>query len=161
MDELKNPDGKTEGEIPSSSSSEFMFRYYEDQWNHVRHHEVQMATAAWQVIFATVALVTAFSQTPRVAILGLPLERAIAFAIVVLGMAGICLTKALSNSVKLHIIRARNARRSMRLLEEVAESDKQKFPNSHLMFLTIHLIAVVGGIVLLILTFVDQIPLPN
>ncbi|MGB7324874.1 MAG: hypothetical protein WBD31_08370, partial [Rubripirellula sp.] len=108
-----------------SEESEITFRYYEDQWAHARHHEEQMASAAWQLLIATIALVTAFTQTANFIVLGLPLQRIISSAIIGFGAAGIWLTVGLSASIRLHIERARNARRSLQFLEEFASSDQQ------------------------------------
>lgn len=150
MRERANTDAKSD---THTSESEIIFRYYEDQWTHVRHHEVQMASAAWQLLIATIALVTAFTQSADIVILGLPLQRIISFSVIGLGAIGIWLTRGLSDSIRLHINRARNARRSLQFLEEFASSDQQDFPNLHKMFLVVSTGTVVCGCTLLLLTF--------
>ena len=125
------------------------FRYYEEQWTHVRHHESQRSSLTLQIMVLAVSLGGGYFEALASS---RPLRVGLSILIILLGVTGYRLVQSTQRATDSHIKRAREARESLGVLEPFAKA-AYDFPRIHIYFLAFHALIVVGGLFLLIMTF--------
>jgi hypothetical protein len=131
--------------------ADIIFRYYEDQWNHVRHHESLRSELTMQIVVAAGALVVAYFQfdPSKVNPNSIQMVRFIVGGLVSsLGLIGLIVTYKMYVTTVIHITRAREARRALDFLERFPNTNKD-FPPLHWYYGAFHLLIIVTGILLL------------
>ena len=129
---------------------DILFRYYSEQWSHVRHHEMQRVSMTTQLIVVTGALSLAYFQVDGT-IEQVALARyAFAVMVLLLGILGLLFTWKLHVLTDKHAQRARSARKEIGFLEEHAQVS-QDFPKINGFFAAFHLIVIAMAVTLFLL----------
>lgn len=131
--------------------ADIVFRYHQEQWSHVRHHESHQSSLSLQIMVLAVALGGAYfakveSPYPQALRVGA------AVLVMALGVIGFLLVRSTQRAADSHILRARAARRSLGFLEPFANAASD-FPAIHRYFLGFHVIIIVAGASLLVMAF--------
>ena len=130
--------------------NELIFRYYEDQWIHIRHHEQQRSTITLQLLILGTTLAGAYFASEKMLPEFSKQIRIIASTTIsVLAFLGLFLSIKTTKAVQTHIIRARKARESLGFLEQFAKSEHAEFPRLHVYYAGFFLVMLASGIALL------------
>jgi len=127
---------------------DILFRYYEDQWKHVRHHEVLRSNLTLQVVISAGALVVAYTGAD----INNTLKGVISIIIIALGLIGVIATRTIKKTNDNHIHRARAARKSLQFLE-LHTSSSNGFASITTLYVGINSLISIFGIALCIITF--------
>lgn len=125
------------------SDADILLRYYEDQWLHIRHHESQMSNQTFQIIAFAGALLLAITQMT----LSYPGQIGFSVLIAALGVNGLMLTSKTERSVRIHIARARSARKQIRIIDQHA-IESESFPNLYLHHRLFHIALIALSVIL-------------
>ena len=111
---MDNVNGEMENDLVCN---ELIYRYYEDQWLHVRHHEQQRSTITLQLLILGTTLAGAYFASEKMLPEFSKQIRIISSATIsVLAVLGLLLSIKTTKAIQTHIIRARKARESLGFL---------------------------------------------
>lgn len=132
-----------------SLKSEFYFRYFEEQWTHIRHHENQRTALTLQLLILIAALIASFLQSTNIGF-----RVIISIIIITLGTLGFVIFLKTREVTKKHMKRERKALEFLidkKLFEDFPENTKTiKFPKLHIYYAAFYLIIIISGIAFLI-----------
>jgi|GEM_PF-3066699 len=134
----------------SDLEKDILFRYYEDQWKHVRHHEVLRSNLTLQVIISAGALIVGYTQIES----SMVLKFTISIVIIALGITGALAALTIKRTNDNHIRRARAARKELEFLELHANSHSS-FASITSLYVGINGLVLFLGLVLFIITLVN------
>jgi hypothetical protein len=133
---------------------DIVFKYYQEQWAHVRHHESLRSALTVQVLVSAAAVVTGYIQLKLDDPASLLILRvALSTLAIGVGVAGFIAVVRIETAASIHIKRARAAREGLGFLERYA-SKSPAFPELRPVYLAFHTIVVLLGVVLLVAAFV-------
>jgi hypothetical protein len=104
------------------------FKYYQEQWIHVRHHESLRSALTFQILGAAIAIVAGYLKIDRNDGSVLAIRLTLATLLIVLGLLGWTAVTRIERAAEIHIQRARAARKSIGFLEPFASAGSQ-FPS--------------------------------
>ncbi|ABW32970.1 hypothetical protein [Acaryochloris marina] len=110
-----------------SNNHDLYFRYYEDQWTHVRHHESLRSSLTFQILVAATAIVAAYISVWELEKNTIARQYLLYFLgaiMILLGGVGYCAVKRIEKAARKHILRARKARKEIVLLEKIIEEEE-------------------------------------
>jgi hypothetical protein len=143
---MDNVNGEMENDLVCN---ELIYRYYEDQWLHVRHHDQQRSTITLQLLILGTTLAGAYFASEKMLPEFSKQIRIISSATIsVLAVLGLLLSIKTTKAIQTHIIRARKARESLGFLEQFAKSENAEFPRLHVYYTGFFLVMLASGIAL-------------
>lgn len=131
----------------NEDKEDIVFRYYEDQWQQVRHHENMRSSMTFQILAVAGGLIAAFTQSSESFI-----QIGVSIGIIVLGILGLIIFLKTHVVMQIHVSRAREARKSLCYLEAFAkfrDPKLPKFPNLHVYYSFLYVFIIFIGIVFL------------
>lgn len=126
------------------AKADIVFKYYEDQWTHVRHHETQRSSLTLQLLVLTAALGATFLQTQA-----LLFRMALAVLMILLGILGFLIVIRTEKAVQQHMKRARAARKSLEFLEKFL-TNASDFPRLHFYYASFYVVMSLIGVAFLL-----------
>jgi hypothetical protein len=143
---MDNANGEMKNDL---AHNELIYRYYEDQWLQVRHHEEQRSTITLQLLILGTTLAGAYFASEKMLPEFSKQIRVISSATIsVLAFLGLLLSIKTTKAIQTHIIRARKARESLGFLEQFAKSENTEFPRLHVYYAGFFLVMLASGIAL-------------
>jgi hypothetical protein len=113
--------------MPESEAPErqdLLFRYYQQQWEQVRHCESQRSSLTLQLLVLAGAAVAAYVNVAASEAIRL----ALGLLVVIVGVAGYLAVVALEQAANIHIERARKARQQIPVIEQIASGTRGFYP---------------------------------
>ena len=123
--------------------ADIVFRYYEDQWEQVRHHENIRSSMTLQILIVVAALIATYLQSN-----GVFLKCGVSVGIIALGILGLALFIDVRAVTQTHVKRARAARKSLGFLEEFASF--RGFRKLHVYYSLLYVLIMLIGVILLL-----------
>ena len=135
------------------------FRYYVDQWTHVRHHESLRSALTLQVLISAGAVVAAFIQVGNSG-LDPPLKNmlfvTLPIILIVIGIGGFTAVYRIEWAARSHIKRARAARKKLGRLETITR-EIRGFPDLQPLYLGFNVIVFLLGVAMLVAALINFI----
>jgi hypothetical protein len=128
------------------------FSYFQEQWTQVRHHESLRSALTLQVLVSLGAIVAGYmpsNGTDRFAF-----RLMLSVLAVLVGIGGFIAVLKIEQAARIHIRRARAARKALGFLEPFAKRCPYQFPQLRNVYLGLNIVVVGIGVFLFTMAFV-------